>query len=122
MSLKGHLRHRQYEPEERIILPYKKKPSIRKFEYKIYNMEAPPNLSKAEKMDRNWMLACHLLKETPMWRGWNSLVHEDELPQQTIGYTENIDPPPTRLDVIQETLRLSQMVAEEWGEKYAIVH
>ena len=53
------------------------------------------------------MLACHLLKEIPMWRGWNSLVHEDELPKQTIGYMENIDLPPTQLDVIQETLRLS---------------
>ena len=50
------------------------------------------------------------------------MVHKDELPQQAIGYMENIELPPTRLDVIQETLRLSQMVAEECGEKYAIVH
>ncbi len=30
---------------------------------------------------------------------------------------ENIDLPPTRLDVVQETLRLSQRVAEECVEK-----
>ena len=105
MPLKGHLkRRRQYEPEDRIILPYKKKPSIRKFEYTIYSMEAPSNLGKVNKIDLLWMLSCHLLKETPMWRGWNSLVHEDRLPLQDIGYMENLDLPPTRLDVIQETL------------------
>ena len=53
-----------------------------------------------------------------MWRSWNSLAHEDRLPPQTTGYMENIELPPTRLDVIQETLRLSQMVAKECGEKY----
>ena len=50
---KSPLKRRQYEPEDCIILPYKKKPSIKKFEYKIYNMEAPPNLSKAEKNGSN---------------------------------------------------------------------
>ena len=45
-------RWRQYEPDDRIILPYKKKPSIRKFEYQTYNMEEPANLSKALKLDQ----------------------------------------------------------------------
>ncbi len=74
-------RRRQYEPEDRTISPYKRKSSIRKFEYKIYAIGDPPNPDKVKKMDQIWMFACHLLKETPMWRGWNSLVYEDKLPQ-----------------------------------------
>ena len=81
-------------------------------------MESPSNLGKVNKMDLPWMLSYHLLKETPMWRSWNSLAHEDRLPLQTTDYMENIELP-RRLDVIQETLRLSQMVAEECEEKYA---
>ena len=115
-------RRRQYEPQDHTLLPYKKKPSLRKFKYKMYSIEDPPNLEIVIKKDQIWMLACYLFKDTPMWRGWNSLVCEDPLPLQAIGYMENIDLPPTRLDVVQETLRLSQKVAEECGEKYAIVH
>ena len=53
--------------------------------------------------------------------GWNSRIHHDKLPQQSIGYMENIALPPTRLDVVQETVHLAQKVARECGEKYTIV-
>ena len=42
-------------------------------------------------------------------------------PLQAIGYMENIDLPPTRLDVVQEPLRIAQRVAQECGYLYAIV-
>ena len=35
---------------------------------------------------------------------------------------EPIDLPPTRLDVVQETLKRAQNIAYECNEKYAIVH
>ena len=35
---------------------------------------------------------------------------------------ENIALPPTRLDVVQETLCIAQKVAREYGEQYTIVH
>ena len=57
-----------------------------------------------------------------MWRGWNSLVHKDQLPQQSIGYIENIHLSPTRLDVVQETLSIAYKVAQACGDKYAIFH
>jgi len=56
-----------------------------------------------------------------MWRGWNSFVTVDPLPLQQVGYMENIELPPTRLDVVRETLVRSQKVASECGETYAIV-
>ena len=57
----------------------------------------------------------------PLWTGWNSRVTEDILPLQKIVYMENIAHPSTRLDVVAETMRKSQAVAEECGEQYAVV-
>ena len=39
----------------------------------------------------------------PKWVGWNSLLTRDDLPQQKIGYMDNLNLPPTRLDVVAET-------------------
>ena len=49
------------------------------------------------------------------------MVCNDPLPQQVIGYMKNIDLPPTRLDVVHETMTRSQKVARECGEKYTVV-
>ena len=59
---------------------------------------------------------------TPMWSGWNSQITEDKLPQQRVTYMDNLNLPPTRLDVIVETLKISQKVAIECGERYIVVH
>ena len=56
-----------------------------------------------------------------MWCDWNSLVLKDHLPIQQIGFMENIELPPPRLDVVRETLVRSLKVSEECGETYAIV-
>ena len=56
-----------------------------------------------------------------MWPGWNSQITIDPLPQQNILYMENLNLPPTRLDVVAETLKISQRVAEECGERYIVV-
>ena len=57
-----------------------------------------------------------------MWVGWNSLKTEDNLPKQCIGYMQNITLPPSRLDVVVETMRLSQQVAAECGDEYTFIH
>ena len=57
-----------------------------------------------------------------MWHGWNSLKEVDINPQQKVFYMQHIKLPPTRNDVVKETLKRSQTVAvEECGEKYALV-
>lgn len=58
-------------------------------------------------------------EDTPMWVGWDSLLIVDHLPQQTIGYMDSLHLPPTRLDVVAETMKISQKVAAECGEPYA---
>ena len=56
-----------------------------------------------------------------MWHGWNSLKEVDINPQQKVFYMQHIKLPPTRNDVVKETLRRSQIVASECNEPYALV-
>ena len=67
------------------------------------------------------MMSTALCQNIPMWVGWNSLITDDPLPQQIIGYMKNICLPPTRLNVVAETMRISQKVAKECQQPYAIV-
>lgn len=105
-------RRRQFEAMERhTVLYYKRRPSMSRFSYEIYTDDPPSSLKRAMKMNTIWMVCCYLMS-----RGWNSLGIEDSLPLQQFGYMENIELPPTRLDVVRETLVKSQNVALESGE------
>lgn len=114
-------RRRQFQAQEQTITPYKRRPSMSRFRYEIYTETTPTNFETAQKVNLIWVICCHMMNRTPMWRGWNSLVVKDTLPLQEIGYMENIELPPTRLDVVRETLIRSQKVALECGEEYSIV-
>ena len=72
-------------------------------------------------LDTLWVINVMLGEKKPIWAGWNSTIHKDPLPKQKILYMDNITLPPTRLDVVAETMRRSQRVAEECGEKYVAV-
>ena len=116
-------RRRKYEAPEQIIVPYNCRPFLSKFNYDNYTVDLPTSiLKKAKQFNLIWIISCHETKVMPTWHGWNSLVCNDDLPRQVIGYMENIELPPTRLDVVRETLIRSQKVAHECGDKYAIVH
>lgn len=118
---KPNKRRRHLDAPERTILPYKRRPSMSTFSFDVYTAEQPANLDRVVMINRIWMICCFLYQSTPMWRGWNSLVCNDPLPKQVIGYMENIELPPTRLDVVRETMTRSQRVATECGEKYTVV-
>ena len=70
------------------------------FKYQVKKSQIPPYMSTIEYRDLFWMMNIALCDSTPMWAGWNSLV-----PRHTIGYMENLNLPPTRLDVVAETLK-----------------
>jgi hypothetical protein len=55
-----------------------------------------------------------LQSKTPLWAAWNANYCFYSLPTQRIAYIANITLPPTRLDVVVETLQRS-LVAEECG-------
>ena len=103
------------------LLPYRKKPKIEKFLYEVREYPKPSHVAVIENRDVLWMIL-NTLGKVPMWAGWNAQVTNDELPLQKVCYMDNLNLPPTRLDVVAETLRISQRVAAECGETYAVVH
>ena len=105
-------RRRLFHPLEKPIESYPQKPLLSTFNYKFYEVEDPSNLVQVIKCDTLWMMAFNLFEDMPMWRGWNSKITKDMVPKQIIGYMENINLSPTRLDIVQETLKRSQQVAK----------
>ena len=66
-------------------------------------------------------MAANLFLKTPMWAGWNTQRYPEPIKKQLVCYLQNIRLPPTREDVVKETLKRLQTVAEECGYKYTIV-
>ena len=66
-------------------------------------------------------MAANLFSKTPMWAGWNTQWYPEPIKKQVVCCMKNIRLPPTRQDVVKETLKWSQAVAKECGDKYAIV-
>ena len=116
-----HKRSRSFQYQERSLEPYRKKPKMSTFSYEVTEVPTPRDLAQLEHRDILWMMSMALMK-TPMWSGWNSLVTEDYSPQQKVLYLENITLPPTRNDVVLETMKMSQQIARECGEEFMIVH
>ena len=116
-------RRRNYTGKgEDLIVPYMKIPKAKQFSFNSYHAITPTSCQTAKSLDNLWLFVSLLhATSTPMWRGWNSVTMVDTLPVQRIGYMENIALPPTRLDVVQETLAISEKVRQECGEDYMIV-
>ena len=94
---------------------------MKSFNYTLQAIDDPVNLPHIDRVDTLWMLLCSVFNDTPMWRGWNSQFAVDSLPKQTVHYMENIQLPPTRLDVVKDTLIRTQQVAKECHQKEIIV-
>ena len=56
-----------------------------------------------------------------MWNGFNAKKCVDPFPKQKISYMANLKQPLTSLDTIQETLVVTQICAQECGQKFEIV-
>lgn len=65
------------------------------------------------------MLSHYLgVPKTPMWVSFHSLIYEDTAPTQKLCYLTTINRSPTDKSVVVETMKQSQQVARECGEKY----
>jgi len=93
-----------------------------KFNYSLTAVIEPTHLQIVKCRDLFWIMNLATNSEVPMCEGWNALITPDPLPKQSIGYMENINFPPTRLDVVAETLKQSQRVASECEQQYVVVH
>ena len=116
-------RKRTFDLIEGGIEPYRKKPHISTFEYDRTDFSVKPNnLHMIQKLDTAWMISTYVSNETPMWIGWNSQLIHDDMPKKNVCYMDNICLPPTQLDVVVKTMEMSQKVAEECQQEYAVVH
>ena len=107
-----------YNTEE--IQPYWKKPRMSQFPYIKTIVFGPESLHKYCDYDTLWMIAFNKNDKIPMWTGWNT-SQTKEANLQKIGYMKHIQLPPTRADVMRETLIRSQTVAAECGQEDALV-
>ena len=56
-----------------------------------------------------------------IWTGWDIRKRTKTSPQQLVCYMNQEQLPPTRADVVKETLKFSQVAEEEYGQKYNLV-
>ena len=104
------------------IEPYYKNPKISEHEFASQELLPPASFSVYNTRNILWTIGKSLFPyDLPMWHGWNSLKEVDINPQQKVFYMQHIKLPPTRNDVVKETLRRSQIVASECNEPYALV-
>lgn len=80
---------------------------------------APPTLELAQTIDVLWMFSHALeIPKTPMWVGFNfKFIRDFNIAQQKICYLAPINESPTGKDVVVQTMKESQEIAKELGEK-----
>lgn len=113
--------NRSFTFQQRSLEPYRKKPRMSQFVYDVACVPRPHDLTLLEYRDNLWMM-CMESHPTPMWTGWNAKITVDVLPRQRVLYLENITLPLTRTDVVLETMKIAQKIADECREEYMLVH
>ena len=114
---------RSLDIESKVLEPYPKKPKLVKpLPSLVKSCSNTYHLEDTLLKDFIWMVSVKWSKMTPMWAGWNAKVVDDTSVKQKIGYMRNVTLPPTRNDVVMETLKVSQQVAAECGETSILVH
>lgn len=118
----GRKRRRSIDVITPTIEPYTKK--IKMSATLISNVDeesssAPPTLELAQTLDVLWMFSHALeIPKTPMWVGFNfKLIGDFNTAQQKICYLAPINESPTGKDVVVQTMKESQEIAKEIGEK-----
>ena len=98
------------------LQPYHKKPKIFVYNFVAVMFFPPENLSGYQHRNLLWICAKILHPhDIPMWHGWTYRNDVDIHPKQRTVYMQHIELPPTRYDVVMETLVYSQKVSEECG-------
>ena len=76
---------------------------------------------RSASFDTLWTFSFNFLQDIPMSTGWNSERYYEKIPTKKIGHMKPITLPPTRTDVVRETMIQSQKVSAEYGSKYTII-
>ena len=110
------------ETVERALEPYRKKPRIQSFKYWSFEIPDVPLECHMPPKDLLYLtLHARIDSGVPMWLGFNSMTHVDNLPKQTVHYMPNLNKAITSNDVVRETMRVALSCARECGQAYGLV-
>ena len=90
-----------------------KKPKMTETEFKKVCATPPPSLQTAKDLDTVWEIEFNYFNNVPMWTGWNINHNTSAKQKQIVGYMKPITLPPTRTDVVRETMESSNAVVQE---------
>ena len=109
--------------EQEDIPPCTKEPKMSSFDFPATIFKEPPSLGAAIELDLLWTVAKSLLvdAQVPMWIGFNSERFTDTNPKQIVHYMNHIRYPPTRNDMVKETMVRSQQDSKKCKQRYTIV-
>jgi hypothetical protein len=88
----------------------------------VFELQLPndTDLVEQDTMDFLWLVrSC--IEKLPLSNGYYSLFVQDSLPKTVLAYMDPISQPPTRNDVVQETMVRAVQVAAENKQPFAIV-
>ena len=112
---------RTFVGTEKIIPPFYTNLKLATFKFEEMEADETVDVSLVAKpIDFVWfVMSCH--ERLPLFNGFYSQVINDPLPLTVIAYMDPISQPPTRNDVVLETMNRSLKVADETGMPYHTV-
>ena len=81
----------------------------------------PNTFTKLKRENLLWVTAFNSFQSIPTWTGWNTKKHTETSPQKLVCYMKQMQLSPTWASLVKETLKGSQVVAEECGPRYSLV-
>ena len=118
-ELTGWMR-RRFEESTKLIPPFYKSLKNAKFHFP-HSFVEDDKLLKQDPLGFLWLIQMFYNNYTPLHTGFFSKFPSDGLPQTEIAYMDPICLPPTRNDVVKETMIRSLKVAKETNQDFAVV-
>jgi hypothetical protein len=114
-------KRRTFQGKEQEIEPYHKQLKKARFHFEPAECQKEENTPGHQLIDFYWLTQSQVERQLPLFSGFYSQFINDCLPQQRIWYMDPISAPPTRNDVVRETMKRSMKVASETGQEYGVV-
>ena len=119
---RGGRNRRNFDGKERVIEPYYKPIKKATFDLSPLSRDHGNGQKPILKIiDFHWLLKSEVARPIPLFPGFYSQFTHDHLPLQKIWYMEPISAPPTRNEVVRETMKRAMNVANEAGQQYGVV-
>lgn len=118
-NIRGGRNRRQFDGKECEIVPCYKQLKNASFDVSALNEnQEPEKVPTLCVIEFYWLLQSEVAKPLPLFPRFYSNFITDHLPQQRIWYMDPISAPPTRNDVVHETMKRAMKVAIETHQEW----